>query len=1045
MKNLHLKHIASFLFIAALSLSSFAQINEGENSVDSLINPTEGTTILVDSLNNSIENNLNNSDQINLSEAQESIEPFVQNDSSKIKAPKINRGIEISFAKEKLEPKPGEILSNVLKVINHNTEPKVILPEYNYPASWKLVGGKDIWYEIASNDTLYIPVRIIPQAVVSGQSNYQINVFVYNDKGIQILTDHFNCVTDKTVQWNVVSNDDKIYFKNGETSEEVSFNISNSSVFPQEIFMSVNAAKGNLALSRNDEDLKEGESSTFNLGSFNDTTFTYTAQIDNLRRNFRRVSLLGHVPNRNNQTRRYSVFLNTQETKSVGKTDYKNGSKVDLVKLANVLRATEYGSNDLPLDIQANYQNILGDFPFLSLNMNGYKNFNNDANLNYFTQLNYSQVFWNQDYLGNLPWYVGYFSRKWTAQAGNINGGVVGMPSAGKGIKGSYFINPNNEAGAFFTSTRGFLKTGHTDAFGLHYQYNLNGNGYVLGKFGRYVNGLNGTDGNVFSLQSNFRLKEKHGIGVFGAYSTRNFRYVGTLTGQTGFLAGLNYSSRFLDNKLFVYAGGRYNSKFFGTATSEILTANGKVQYEINDKWSMFYSANYSDIETFNPATGFLNQFSSYNFFQNRLIFTTTNNWGTFNPGIYYNFNNFFNYNVHARGLSLRFSKLNYLKNTLLSFYSEAGYTDNRGESDIQDYFNFRTNLLYRIRTLTLTANYRYGANNKAAQDYQTATNQAPQLGRIGISHQYLFNDQHWVLETNASYTYNNRFKSQFLGIFPEMYYFSNNGWRYSLNPGYTLNITNYDADILNISPNVPINTDDLGSNVNKGFRVNASIRKSFGVPIPFVQQHNSNITYNTFYDLNGNDQQDKGETAVSNVVVRLDNYEILTNNKGFGLVENVPNDTYYVSTHPLEDMRGWFAKTPDSLVISTDMIVQIPFVRGVKIMGDVILNRQEIAVTDDRPFDLSNIRVTANDGDRVYSTLTNFNGGFELYLPNGNYTLTIDENILGDKYSLLQNNIELELGSEMENVYTSFFIVEKERKVKVKKFGNGATIIKKN
>ncbi|MEM7160926.1 MAG: hypothetical protein AAF487_00670 [Bacteroidota bacterium] len=1034
MKNIYLKLFLAFLLLLSVSFVS-AQ--------------TEETAFPIDSLNQIIDNSTDTiPTQENtpvISNTEEQVQPFVNQDSLNIKPPKMNRGIEISFAKSELKPESGEILSNVLKIVNHNTEAKIILPEYNHPASWKLVGQKDVWYEIQANDTIYVPVRIIPQAIASGQSNYQINVFIYNDKGIQILTDHFNCVTDKTVQWNVQNSDDKIYFKHGENWEDLSFNISNTSVFPQEIFMTTAAAKGSLALSRDGEELEEGESSTFQLDSFEDTTFTYTATIDNLRRNFRRVSLLGHIPNRNNQTRRYSVYMNTQETKSVGQTDYRNGSKIDLIKLANVLRATEYSSNDLPLDVQANYQNILGDFPFLSINMNGYKNLNNDASLNYFTQLNYNQVFWNAQNLGNIPWYLGYFSREWTAQAGNINGGIVGMPAVGKGVKGSYFINPQHEVGGFFTSSKGFLQTGHTDSYGIHYQYNFPNNGFVMGKLGRYTNGLNGTSGNVLSVQSSYRLAEKHSIGAFGGFSTRNFLWGGIMTPQTGGLFGLNYTSRFLENKLFVNVGGRYNSKFFGNSTTEILTSDAKVQYEISNKWSVFYSGNYANIDAFNPATAFFNPFSSYDFFQNRVVFTTTNRWGTFNPGLYYNFNKFFDYNVQARGLSLRFSRLNYLKNTLLSFYSEAGYTDNRGQSEIGDYFNFRMNMLYRIRTLTLTSNYRYGANNKSAQDYQTATGQAPQLGRISASHQYLFNNQHWILETNTSYTYNNRFKSQFLGIFPELFYFSNSGWRYSINPGYTVSITNYNADLLNLYQNVPINSDDVGSNVNKGFRLNVSARKTFGIPIPFVKPQNSNISYNTFYDLNGNDVQDKGETAVPNVVLKLNDYEVLTNDNGFALIENLPHETYYLQSFPLEDMQGWFAKVPDSLVISTDMIIQIPFVRGVKVMGDVILNRQEIAVTDERPFDLSNIRVSANDGNKVYSTLTNFDGSFDLYLPNGNYTLTIDENILGDKYSLLQNNIELDLNSEMENVYTSFYIVEKERKVKVKKFGSQGTIIKRN
>ncbi|NND76560.1 MAG: hypothetical protein HKN39_00055 [Flavobacteriales bacterium] len=958
-------------------------------------------------------------------------------------AKKINRGIEVLFAKASIEPKQGEILSNVLKIINHNEIEKVVLPEFNFPATWKLIGKTDVWYEISPKDTVYIPVRIIPQKLSNGHSNYQINAFIYNSKGIQILTDHFNCTTDKNAEWKVTSNKNKIYFKNGQSEEDISFNIENKSLFDQEIFMNVNSAKGDISLEKDKIELENGDSQTLELSSYADTTFEYTAVINNNRRNFRKVSLLGHVPNRKSQRRQYSVFLNSQESKILGNTSHRNGSKIDLIKLPNVMRASDYSSRDLPLDVQMDYQNALGDFPFLSMNLNGYKNFNNDASLNYFTQLNYNQVFWNKEHLNNLPWYLGYFSNKWSAQAGNVNGGVVGMPSAGKGIKGDYQINPDHKVGAFLTSTRGFMKFGQTDAYGLNYQYNLPKDGFVLAKFGRYTNGFNGTSGNVLSLQSSLRIKEKHGVGIFGALSSRRHIYIGTLTGQQGFLLGLNYNSRFLENKLYVYVGARYNSKFFGSSNSRIATGNAKVQYAISDNWSAYYSANYANVETFTPSTGFFDPFSSYDFLQNRFVFTTNNRWGTFNPGIYYNVNNFYQYNVHARGLSLRFSKLDYIKNTLLSFYSEAGYTNSLTDPSVKDYFNFRMNTFYRLRTLTLTANYRYGANNRSAQEFQTATSRSPQIGRFSANHQYLFADEHWVLENNISYTYNNRFKSQFLGVFPEIFFFSNNGWRYSLNPGYNLNVTKYNNELLNIYSNNPINTDDLGSTVTKGFRVNVSVRKSFGVPIPFMEHKNSNVSFNVFYDLNGNDKQDKGESSIENVVLRLEDKEVLSNSKGFAMIENTINDNYQFVTFPLEELNGWFGKTPDSLSIMTNTIVQVPFVRGVKVIGNVVLNRQDIAVTDDRPFDLSNIRIAANDGTTAISTLTNFDGSFELYLPNGSYVLTIDENILGSKYSLLQNNIEVELNSDMENIYTSFFIVEKERKVKIKKFGEGGTIIR--
>ena len=253
-----------------------------------------------------------------------------------------------------------------------------------------------------------------------------------------------------------------------------------------------------------------------------------------------------------------------------------------------------------------------------------------------------------------------------------------------------------------------------------------------------------------------------------------------------------------------------------------------------------------------------------------------------------------------------------------------------------------------------------------------------------------------------------------------------------------------YNDEFENLYNNLPIIDDeDQTRTVTKGFRLSASVRKNFGIPVPFAKHHSSNASFLAFYDMNGNGKQDRDEPTIENVVVKVGQHEVLTNGNGFALIENLPNKTYSLTTIPLDELNGWFAKTEDSLSIITSNIYPVPFVRGVKVIGDVILDRQDIAVVDDRPFDLSNIRISANDGENVYSVLTNFDGSYELYLPNGNYTLTIDETILGSKYSLLQNNVEISLEANMENIYTSFFIVEKERKVNLKKFGEGRTIIK--
>ena len=102
---------------------------------------------------------------------------------------------------------------------------------------------------------------------------------------------------------------------------------------------------------------------------------------------------------------------------------------------------------------------------------------------------------------------------------------------------------------------------------------------------------------------------------------------------------------------------------------------------------------------------------------------------------------------------------------------------------------------------------------------------------------------------------------------------------------------------------------------------------------------------------------------------------------------------------------------------------------------GDIIIDRQKIAVTDDKKLDLSRIKISAIKGDKIYNTLTNKNGRFEFYLPFGSYTITMDEVILNDRFRVTRNNLPVKLRNDQDGVYVSFYIIEKRRKVIFKDF----------
>ena len=86
---------------------------------------------------------------------------------------------------------------------------------------------------------------------------------------------------------------------------------------------------------------------------------------------------------------------------------------------------------------------------------------------------------------------------------------------------------------------------------------------------------------------------------------------------------------------------------------------------------------------------------------------------------------------------------------------------------------------------------------------------------------------------------------------------------------------------------------------------------------------------------------------------------------------------------------------------------------------------------------DLSRIRITAIDSlGHTYTCLSERDGTFNLQLPMGKFTLTANEAALGDGFLFLRNKIELDLTRYVENYSVTFNVVERKRKVEIKRFG---------
>jgi hypothetical protein len=940
---------------------------------------------------------------------------------------------EVRFMQEEIEFKSNEIISNPLKVVNKSNREMVLTLDISNPPGWRLFkSGKDA-FTLAAGDSIFIPTRLVPRASMEGNTKYAINAMIRDEDGLPMGVSTFFCFTKKVVKWNMeVGPTEKIYFKNGEDEAQFDLTLTNTGNYQQDFQLTLDGGnRDDLLLMDTTGNIVRKPTYTLELEADEDTSMSFLVRPVQFKRNFRTVSLLTHRPFTLTNEQRFRYYAISEEAKDIDSSSMKRGTKIDFIRLSNEKMVSPYGSDHLPLNVEARFQNILSDFTVMSLNLNGMKQLSENRRLVYFSQLFFSQSFYNRGLFDNTPWYVGYFTDRYDIQVGNVAGRTIGLPASGKGVTGSYKVNEQHRVGGHFTMNPGFSDE-RIRSYGVFHDYTGKNNLRVSSSLARSEDRVAGRYSNIASSRVSTRLAKGQNISLLGAYSYSTFD--DTSATRQGYLVGLSYSGVMMDRKLRQTINTRYSSPEFGLSRSELLVVNNRTSYRINDTWEAqmlnTYNNNKRTAELFTDSL-----VSEYTTFNNRLNFAARTEIGIFQPGIFYNIQEQPLFTIHSRGLGFNYSNFNFKKNTLVSTSIMVGYNNPLEFPEIKEYFTARWSMLARVRNLTLNMRYNYGPSNPLLLTTTFAQYKYPKQFRTSLQHQHLFRNTRFVLQSNASYSYNNQLLSHNIGLFPELFYFSPTGWRFSVNASYNFISSDVSAATRQINQELGLQRADAGRQSSNTMRMGVSIRKEIGIPIPFTDNMNHDLDFVSFYDLNGNGQLDKDEPTIENVVVRVHKEEVLTNIKGEAAMKNMPAGNYHLMIQPLDAPEGWFPNMEDSLQVMTDMVVPIPFVRGIKVSGQVVIDLDQRTVAEDERFDLSNIKVAANNG-KAYHTLTDFDGRFEFYLPNGDYTITLDENILTSKYRLMQNDIPVTLSQDLENMFVTFFIVEKRRKVNIKKFG---------
>ncbi|MDB9775018.1 hypothetical protein OAB47_02165 [Vicingaceae bacterium] len=936
----------------------------------------------------------------------------------------------INFRDSTQELVKGQLVTNVLHIINQTNETKTFVYDILHPSEWTRLDDK-LGYSLEQGDEIFIPIILIPKQISNTNTDIFINAYLLDEENQQIGNAYFSLYTKKEVSWDARSiSSERIYLRNGEKNTTINYQIVNTGNFDQEIIFSTNALRNNIIL-KDSSGSRLITKQQIKLKRYEDTIFDISAEVlPFMERNFKKVSALTYQPSRLTEIEKFTLFLQTNEPKLKGENQYSRNSKIDILRLNSQKEVNQFGDNQLPLTVEANIQNVLSEFSFMNINARGFKQLNKDASLSYFAQLNYNESYWNSQSIMNSPWYVGYFDERKTIEIGNISGNINGINNFGKGFKVSYKYFENQKSTVYYLRNPTLVGPSQNESVGIEHESRINNNFKVIAKLGRNINRISGNEINAYSISPTFTINKNHSINLLATITDR--QKIGLRNTEIGSLFGGSYSTNYLEKRANSSITFRFNDRKFSSGGFSRTIINQRTRYTINKKWNFFINNNYQKIDSRKQLN---TSVPLQEYFFNNFFFSTTSKNGTWQPGGYYNVNNVRLNKTHSRGVSFRYATYNFKKNSLVSLLFKAGYNDPVDFIDIPNYFNFEFTSILRYKVWNITTRYHYGAQSIPELLNMREQNYTAQKLRLSANNQYQFKNPKYLFENTLSYNFTNRFNSHNIGLFPQIFYFTNNGYRFGLMVNYNLRSNNYSSLFDNYQNNSIGSSNDLGNVTQSTFNLSINIKKDFGIPLPFLKSTSSTAKFKVFYDLNGNGQYDENEISIENTVLRINEYEIITDENGEAGLTNLSFGTYQLGIISLDKIKGWFPEIEDSIEIFNSRVIYVPFVKGIKVIGEVNIDQQKISIADEKDqINLERIKITAN-GRSVYNTLTDSEGKFEFYLPVGRYTLTLDESILGDRFKLVENNIAITLTKNKEGLYSSFYILEKRRNINIKTF----------
>lgn len=902
--------------------------------------------------------------------------------------------LDVQFSRHSLEATAKKTFFNVLKIANKSNRSETFSLTFTVPTGWNIIGQVKQEVNLAPYDSIFVPVFIAVGGTVKGDIGYSVIASLTDSRGNTIKNEYCFVKIPRQTNLQIRLVDRLGYLDQITGMSSISLKIENRGN-REELVNLLFETDPSIGISSSRQSQFGMDVS---IPPFRDSLITIDIQLKDRERAIKNLYRLAFVASTIDTSYSFSMLFR----------------KLDPL-FSNFISETQK-----PLVVEFNAQGLLqsGTVPNYALRAEGKLLLNSNRDIYYYYR-NFSSKEPDDFYIDNRM-YVGTNLKDWQIELGDSYRSIE-SPLAGRGIMLAYKTKVFKiEAIGNKNNRNNTLNFGGLASYKISKPLNV--------KTGFAINQNNSAnyDSKLALLGTDFNITKAHKFNIMGAYSTLNQDIDGELN-HNGFGGELNYSSQL--KKLRTTIRSKYGSDLYAGNFRGRLNANFSFIYSITPTHKINlngYENWYNNIKIQNGISSSSKSSKNrevnadYSSFVGSKVLLGSGigfeqfDWQNINPEPFRNY-------LVSQGYKLNLTGRFVLDehNTTLTpqiTYSQVRIVDfpqlansNFLNLDKRNHFSYQyISLNFRTKIWGFLAAYTSGPKSIFEQySYFYYGRNNRRLRILPYIDAFIYKDQ-LQLQANVSYSNDLVGRSTYTNFTASLYWYLPKDWRVNLLGAYSLQNRQDSRD---------------ASQTYQTLYLEAGVKKEFNWSHPRIKYANVNILF--FKDYNGNGKQDSNEPGIKNVLAILNrqfspdkgfipgdvtSIELLSNNLGMIMLENIPAGVYTINYNPVGKDAGTFSKAEGdlNLNITKSETIYLPFVEKNKVFGKIILNRSRLSGLG--KIDLSNVRITATDSQgRSYSTLSDKEGSFILFAPiTDEYILTIN-NIYYENFDLRQNNFRVQ------------------------------------